>query len=154
MDLVAGRVRQADGAAALNDALARVVAGIWTSIDRDRLRAEFELRPDAPPSREAGLHLFQNARGVGPGAHRSTLPETETHTFVYRCLTATSSRAPHHPENTFAFACLRASGSPSPGHSLGTTGRRRPDRAPRRRRSCFGHRAKARGPTTGRHGRC
>jgi hypothetical protein len=59
-----------------------VVAGIWTSIDRDRLRAEFELRPDAPPSREAGLHLFQNARGVGPGAHRFTLPETETHTFV------------------------------------------------------------------------
>jgi hypothetical protein len=82
MDLVADRIRQADGAEALNDALAQVIAGIWASIDSDRLRAEFELRPDAPQSHEAGLHLFQDARFVGPDRQRFMLPETGTHTFV------------------------------------------------------------------------
>jgi hypothetical protein len=50
VDLIDGRVSQAEGAEALNAALADVLAGIWVRRDGDRLHAEFELRvlPDDP----------------------------------------------------------------------------------------------------------
>lgn len=45
VDLVEGRVRTARGAPELNQALHRVVAGLWAEVDGDRLHAEFSLRP-------------------------------------------------------------------------------------------------------------
>jgi DNA invertase Pin-like site-specific DNA recombinase len=43
-DVIAGRVKQAQGARELNTALADVLAGVWLGIDGGLLKAEFELR--------------------------------------------------------------------------------------------------------------
>jgi DNA invertase Pin-like site-specific DNA recombinase len=43
-DLVAGRVKQAQGVKELNDALAGVLSGLWCWIEDGKLRVEFELR--------------------------------------------------------------------------------------------------------------
>lgn len=83
VDVVRGRIRQAEGAKPLNDALSQVVAGIWSSFKNGQLHAEFELRPDGKPAdRKMGVHLLQHAQPVGIEARRITLPQTVRSTFV------------------------------------------------------------------------
>jgi DNA invertase Pin-like site-specific DNA recombinase len=44
VDLVRGRIARAEGAEALNRALAQVLTGLWIGLDGDELHADFELR--------------------------------------------------------------------------------------------------------------
>lgn len=56
VDLVQGKVKQAEGAADLNRALHEVLAGLWIELVGDRLEAEFRLRvTDEPDGLDNGL---------------------------------------------------------------------------------------------------
>jgi DNA invertase Pin-like site-specific DNA recombinase len=69
VDVIHGRVRRAEGAEALNRALASVLAGLWVEldVDRDRLLVEFALH-DQPAARlPGGVELL-------PFLRRESLP--------------------------------------------------------------------------------
>ncbi len=82
VELVQGRIAQAEGAADLNQALRQVLAGLWVELEDDHLlRAEFQLRATEDvmraswDSREEGtprlrlpFELTRQALGAKPGA--------------------------------------------------------------------------------------
>lgn len=75
VDLVHGRIKQAQGARELNQALAHVLAGLWARLDGDQLRVEFELRVFDEPATERtwAAQLLARSR---PG-ERLTLADAE-----------------------------------------------------------------------------
>jgi hypothetical protein len=79
LDAVQGRVAKAQGTAALHNALASVLAGIWLSYEGDRLRAEFRMAESATAPSEAErrriVHLLQH---MEPGDPLSPTPERFT----------------------------------------------------------------------------
>ena len=70
VDLVQGRIKQAEGAAELRRALSMVVAGLWAEIesDRERLLVEFELVGQPESMLPGGVPIAPELK------HRPTLP--------------------------------------------------------------------------------
>ena len=90
LDVVQGRVSHARGAAALHDALASVMAGIWLRYDGGRLKAEFRMADTAKPASEAEkqriMHLLKHMKPPDPFTDhegRFEFRSTPPSTFVY-----------------------------------------------------------------------
>jgi hypothetical protein len=73
LDLIRGRVREADGSRELNAALKDVLAGLWCEMDDNRLLVDFALRadPGKRSSRRSGSRSRTRSRLTVPAGRRA-----------------------------------------------------------------------------------